>query len=691
MSAQPRTVRSATASVPATVASPAAHRSVRRGRAQQPGRAVLQQGVVRGGGRGVHRARSSSTRRCRSRSATSRSRTSTPATTTRRVVGAARAAARAGRTTARRAGSSAARTRCSARSTDAVAEFTELLRYHPDDVGALVQLGLAEKDSGDLETRAALVSSARSRSIPTSAVVHFYVGEVLYNRGLNDDALAALRAPSSSRPTIPTRYYLLGFVLGDMGRHEEAQQGDAARDSAESGAVARAREPVARPSTPQRDEAWSRARGARDGSRDGGARRGAARALQPRARVPAEGLLRARRCASTALALERGEDRDARAPGDGRGAPARRRSRRPRRSCTTSCSSTQPDSPKLWNERGVALHQDGRFADAAESYRRAVACEPQYALALNNLGVALYHAGNAEASVEAFRFALNAQPTFVKARLNLALLLFKEKRLPLCLEAYRAGAAAGARAAGRVERRRARARRSCEKLEDARNAFARAIQARPDYAEAHYNLSFVLSNLGDFEGALRETKRALEIDPYYVAAEVRARDRSRVRGSRLHDRARISAASGAPMARVEEFAFDAARARLAVHGARAGRAGADAAATPTRPTPYAAAADYLVEGAARSRGGRGRVARSRAAAIAVEGLTLLGDVFAEAGRVRRGARALSRGARRLRRNALARRAIAGEVRVLHHARSRRGGAAARRGAAERARRTTSRC
>jgi tetratricopeptide (TPR) repeat protein len=55
------------------------------------------------------------------------------------------------------------------------------------------------------------------------------------------------------------------------------------------------------------------------------------------------------------------------------------------------------------------------------------------------------------------------------------------------------------------------------KHEDARNAFARAIQARPEYAEAHYNLSFTLSNLGDFEGALRETKRALELDPYYVA------------------------------------------------------------------------------------------------------------------------------------------------------------------------------
>jgi tetratricopeptide (TPR) repeat protein len=54
------------------------------------------------------------------------------------------------------------------------------------------------------------------------------------------------------------------------------------------------------------------------------------------------------------------------------------------------------------------------------------------------------------------------------------------------------------------------------KFEDARTAFARAIQAKPEFAEAHYNLSFTLSNLGDFDGALRETKLALELDPYYV-------------------------------------------------------------------------------------------------------------------------------------------------------------------------------
>jgi tetratricopeptide (TPR) repeat protein len=35
-----------------------------------------------------------------------------------------------------------------------------------------------------------------------------------------------------------------------------------------------------------------------------------------------------------------------------------------------------PDSPKLWNERGVVLHQLGRLPEALESYQRAVQHAP---------------------------------------------------------------------------------------------------------------------------------------------------------------------------------------------------------------------------------------------------------------------------------------------------------------------------
>src|SRR5262249_24620550 len=51
---------------------------------------------------------------------------------------------------------------------------------------------------------------------------------------------------------------------------------------------------------------------------------------------------------------------------------------------------------------------------------------------------------------------------------------------------------------------------------EARTAFSRAVEGDANFAAAHYNLSFTLSQLGDFDGALRATKRALELEPFYV-------------------------------------------------------------------------------------------------------------------------------------------------------------------------------
>src|SRR2546428_387394 len=175
-----------------------------------------------------------------------------------------------------------------------------------------------------------------------------------------------------------------------------------------------------------------------------------------------------------------------------------------------------PDSPKLWNERGVVLHQAGRTADAVVSYRQATEVDPRYALAWNNVGVILAQQSGTEDAIEAFRKALQLSSQFVGARLNLALLLTHLRRFQLALEAYRQvlaeqpSSAPGWNGVGLVLV-------ELKRFPDARNAFVRAVEADPQNAGAHYNLSFTLSNLGDYDGALRATKRALELNPYYVS------------------------------------------------------------------------------------------------------------------------------------------------------------------------------
>ena len=165
------------------------------------------------------RARSSSTRRCRSRSATSRSPTSTPATTTA-ASPSCRSGCAARPTTATRAGSWAAPTRLSRhdRRPQGSRSCSPHARRRPRSCSSA---------SPRRRAAASRPRAAASRALPLdpdSSVARFYLGEVLYNRGLNEAALAALEAAIELNPDNPDAHYLLGFVLGDMGRHERARE-----------------------------------------------------------------------------------------------------------------------------------------------------------------------------------------------------------------------------------------------------------------------------------------------------------------------------------------------------------------------------------------------------------------------------------------------------------------------------------
>jgi tetratricopeptide (TPR) repeat protein len=393
---------------------------------------------------------------------------------------------------------------------EAVAEFEELLAHRPKDVAAMIQLGLAEKSRGRLELATDWFLRAVEEE-PDSSVVHFYLGEVYYNRGLNEPALTALERAVSLNPDNANAHYLMAFVLGDMGRHQDAR--------AASKRAIQLNPPLARAQT---NLSLERYRAERQSVEN--------RLREQPAPEVAEGSELAHYNLGLAfrqkgyytealreyrLAIERGEDRRL-----VRQAMAEvhllKRDFTDALEVYESLIHEVPESPKLWNERGVVLHQAGRTTDALTSYRQATEVDPRYALAWNNVGVVLAHQSDTEDAIEAFRKALQLSSEFVAARLNLALLLTHLRRFQLALEAYRQVLASQPSSAPAwngvglvlVELKR---------FPDARNAFVRAVEADAQNAGAHYNLSFTLSNLGDYDGALRATKRALELDPYYVS------------------------------------------------------------------------------------------------------------------------------------------------------------------------------
>ena len=374
------------------------------------------------------------------------------------------------------------------RHADAIAEFQALLAWQPTDVPAMLQLGLAEKARGNLDTATDWLGRACTQD-SASAVARFYLGEVLYNRGLNEPALDALRDAIARNPEYAEAHYLLAFVYGDMGRHEEARE-------ATKHAI------KLNPTLARAQANLALERYAPDGSHPGTAARAAERpqivegvalahynlGLAFRQKALHEEALREYR-----LALEAGEDRRMTLQAMAE-VHLLRRELTPALELYDALVREHADSPKLWNERGVCLHQAGRRAEAIASYERAVDVDGGYQLAWNNLGVV--RAGEAgEAALAAFRRALDGGRPLLAARLNLGLLFLQRKQLRAALEEYQgalsqqSGSAVAWNGVGLVLM-------ELKRYEDARNAFGRAVDADASFAAAHYNLSFVLSQLG---------------------------------------------------------------------------------------------------------------------------------------------------------------------------------------------------
>ncbi|MCK6446139.1 MAG: FG-GAP-like repeat-containing protein [Planctomycetes bacterium] len=71
---------------------------------------------------------------------------------------------------------------------------------------------------------------------------------------------------------------------------------------------------------------------------------------------------------------------------------------------------------------GIALHEQGRRAEAIVQYRRALEVDPAHALAAQSLALALHESGDLDGALAAYREALKLAPGHADTRFNLGLL-----------------------------------------------------------------------------------------------------------------------------------------------------------------------------------------------------------------------------------------------------------------------------
>jgi tetratricopeptide (TPR) repeat protein len=382
-----------------------------------------------------------------------------------------------------------------------VAELNRRVAESPDDIGLLVESGIAEKTAGNLDNAETKFRRALGND-PESSVLHFFLAEIFYNRGLGEEALRFLRRSIDLNPANPDAHYLAGFILGDLGRVDEAKEANRravtlnpsltraeANLSLESGPAGKAmpRGEAVAPDTQSRtahltlalalrlkgyhEEALRECRAALDAGEDPGTALEAIGGLHLIMRQPHQALEAYDRCISVGYA-----------------------------------------NARTWNQRGIALYMLGRSNDAEESFRQCLSMDAKYAPANNNLGAILWDAGEAKEATNRFRRAVRDDRTLLSSRLNLALGLFRQGHFQLALDAYRnvlrddPENPSAWNGIGRVFL-------EFGEFGEARDACVRAIQGDPLLAAAHHNLSLAFGGLGDGESAAECAAHAATLDP----------------------------------------------------------------------------------------------------------------------------------------------------------------------------------
>ena len=382
---------------------------------------------------------------------------------------------------------------------EAVRQLESLIAEDPDDADALFERGLIEQRAGDL--RCAQQWFERAVNAGAAGHARLHLAEVLYQRGQNEQALTVLAQVLAEHPDHADAHLLRGFVLGDLGQHEQAIM--ASRRAAQLNPALEALQGdlVIQPSAPLAADYEQRVMAVEpEGAL---ARYGLGLAFRQR------GYFREAR-QEFERAFAHGEDPQLVQHAlaeldllDGNSAAARAR---------YEALLGLAETARAWNEHGVALHQAGEVSAAADSYRRALRIDPRHALAYNNLGVALADRGDANAAREAFTRAAELDPTFVLARLNLARWHTHHQDPLTALPLLRELAEFHPREA-EVWHTLGLVLLQVDRAEEARSALVKAVETRPTHAEARYALARVLEQLGDTDGALRETQTALSLSP----------------------------------------------------------------------------------------------------------------------------------------------------------------------------------
>ena len=182
---------------------------------------------------------------------------------------------------------------------------------------------------------------------------------------------------------------------------------------------------------------------------------------------------------------------------------------------------------------GVALAEDGRVAEAATWFQKALDANPAYAAAHANLGSALFLLNRTEEGLEQLRLAVRTEPENPGFRGQLANALVEQRRFNEAIEQLQAGLAAYPNNLP-MRVTLGNALFAADQPAAAIEQYQEALRLDETYALAHVNLGRVLLAQGAPADAFGHFEDATRYDPDLIEAHLLAAT-ALIREGRLSD------------------------------------------------------------------------------------------------------------------------------------------------------------
>ena len=170
---------------------------------------------------------------------------------------------------------------------------------------------------------------------------------------------------------------------------------------------------------------------------------------------------------------------------------------------------------------GIELFQAEKFLEAAGQFERALVVKPDFFEALENLAVSYFRAEEYEKAIETAKRALEIKPDSYQMLKTISVsysalgdetsaaeYLNKMKVLPDAQFSSEELFNMAVTAANQGND------------QEAKTYFERSVELKPDFALGHYQLGMCYFRLQDFEGAEKELKKYIELEPEGEHAEV---------------------------------------------------------------------------------------------------------------------------------------------------------------------------